>query len=69
MVHAPKGQKAHSPGQRPGTKATRVIRPERAKALISYIMLLPLQGANPLVIIPQGDALGYEQAAPSGRLK
>ena len=50
-----KGDKAISPGQRPGCCCSRDLRPERAKAIIIVwtAMLLPLQGAIPNIHRPR----------------
>ncbi len=50
-----KGDKAISPGQRPGCCCSRDLRPERAKAIIQVwaSKLLPFQGANPNVHRPR----------------
>ena len=50
-----KGEKAISPGQRPGCCCSRDLGPERAKAIIQLLasMLLPFQGANPNVHRPR----------------
>ena len=49
-------------------------RPERAKAgpsprspRLGRVRLLPLQGETIITFYTQGDALGYELSAPSGR--
>ena len=45
-----KGQKAHSPGHRPGYADKCEFRPVRAKDLYLMTILLPLQGAYMAVI-------------------
>ena len=67
---APKGQRAHSPGQRPGYVNHREVRPEGAKALADkhcVETLLPFQGALLRFTPTQGVALGFALVAPSGR--
>ena len=55
--NAPTGQRALSPGHRPGYVFTRQPRPVSAKAFVGD-MLLPLQGGYSLVVHTQGAALG-----------
>ena len=66
-----KGDKAISPGQRPGCCCSRDLRPERAKAIIQLLasMLLPFQGANPNVHRPRalpwaGCLLAFQAVTP-----
>ena len=69
-----KGDKAISPGQRPGCCCSRDLRPERAKAIIRVwtAMLLPLQGANPNIhrprALPWAGCLLAFQAVTSQKL-
>ena len=70
----PKGQRAPSPGQRPGECRHRGMRPERAKAMnVSYLsLLLPFQGAMYNLSPTQGAApsslaLGLVRIGLSGR--
>ncbi len=68
---APKGPKQESPGQRPGLSIRMRIHPAlkgRNKILV-HTLVVPLQGVAILITQsrPQGVALGWHVAAPSGR--
>ncbi len=69
---APKGPKQESPGQSPGDSIRMKIRPAlkgRNKILV-HTLVVPLQGVAILITqsSPQGVALGWHVAAPSGRI-
>ena len=62
-----KGQYLLAQGNALGICNTNNQRPVRAASSMK-LTILPLQGATTHHIKTQGDALGYERVAPSGRI-
>ena len=63
---APEGQKANSPGQRPGNDGGSKYALKRQK-LHRVFMLMPFRGVGYTLHFTQGDALGCELTGLSGR--
>jgi hypothetical protein len=62
-----KGQQAHSPGQRPGSKEVSIFALQGQKP-ICRIVAFALAGRWLRTFLTQGVALGYELIGLSGRL-
>jgi hypothetical protein len=63
-----KGQKADSPGHRPGCKEMSIFALKGQKNNVAD-SAFALSGRFRVVLFPQGAALGYRQIALSGRLR